>query len=191
MQRSSSSSSAVPPGRSGSTSSDGTSEITSTGHTSAHSAHSTHLSTSRRMLAKQRRQRFASHRACCSVKPSSTSASPIRRPVSSVGTSTRAYPVVQSRRAGGTGRACTIVRRRAVARRRHRTTRWMSAADAAPVGDGVDQGAWSLGGVAARPDVGHRRAAGVVVDLDRAARADLGAGRRRARRGRSPGRSPG
>ena len=67
----------------------GTSEIKSTGHTSAHSAHNTHLPTSSWMFAKQRRQRLASHRACSGVKPSSTSARPTRRPVSSVGTSTR------------------------------------------------------------------------------------------------------
>ncbi len=51
------------------------------------------------MLAKQRRQRAASHRACCSVNPSSTSLRPVRRSVASTGTgsrSTRSY--VSSRR---------------------------------------------------------------------------------------------
>ena len=46
------------------------------------------------MLAKQRRHAAASQRACCSVKPSSTSASPIRRPVSSVGTDDAGRAVV-------------------------------------------------------------------------------------------------
>ena len=42
------------------------------------------------------------------------------------------------------------------------------------VGDRVDQRARPLGGVATGPHVGHRGASGVVVDLDRAARADVG-----------------
>ena len=140
----------------GSISSDGTSEITSTGHTSAQRAHSTHLSTSSRMLAKQRRQRVASQRACCGGEPELDLGQ------------TDAATGVEGRHVDPVVPVVVVVEPVELRELHHRARRsrsatssppkcrWMSAAARRPSAIGVDQRARALGGIAAGPDAGQR-----------------------------------